>query len=325
MKSKEKTSKQTYTHLIHEERKHIAYLRNMRGKSGREIALEMNRSPTSICEELRVGTVDEIYDPDLGQKKADFKRRRSKTKLLKILLDGDLRKKIEPEIRRGISPRRISGTLREEENIVISDKSIYKFVHAYNLERYLCFKGKPKTNKGQYVYRQAKELGKTRVDQRPDVRGIYGHYEMDFIVSRLSTYALLVVVEKKTHRVYIRKISNRKHEAVTRALQDIFLGKTVLSITTDNDISFSHWKQLEVLLNTKIYFCYPYHSWEKGLVENTNRWIRLYIKKKSDLALVTEETLEKIDYWFNQYPREILGFKSANALVLEATSVQLVG
>lgn len=324
MKSKGKTSKTTYTHLIYEERKHIAYLRNIRGKSGREIALEMDRSPTSISTELKSGNMDEIYDPDLGQKKADFKRRRSKTKLMKILLDGDLRKKIEPEIRRGISPRRISGTLRGQD-IQISDKSIYKFVHAYNLERYLCFKGKPKTSKGQYIYRREKELDKTRVDQRPDIQGIYGHYEMDFIVSSHSTYTLLVVVEKKTHRVYIRKISNRKHEDVTRALQDIFFGKTVLSITTDNDISFSHWKQLEVLLKTKIYFCYPYHSWEKGLVENTNRWIRLYIKKKSDIKDVTEEILEKTDYWFNQYPREILGFKSANALELEATSVQLVG
>jgi IS30 family transposase len=319
-----KTKGKTFIHLIYEERKHIAYLRNIRGKSGREIALEMDRSPTSISKELQSGAVDEIYDPDLGQKKADFKRRRSKTKLLKVLLDGALRKTVEKEIRNRISPRRISGTLKTQ-GIQISDKSIYKFVHAYCLERYLCFKGKPKTNKGQYIYRKEKELDKTRVDQRPDIQGIYGHYEMDFIVSSLSTYALLVVVEKKTHRVYIRKISNRKHEVVTRALLDIFLGKTVLSITTDNDISFSHWKQLEVILNTKIYFCYPYHSWEKGLVENTNRWIRLYIKKKSDLELVTEETVEKIDYWFNQYPREILGFKSANELVLEALSVQLVG
>lgn len=324
MKSKKQTPKTTYTHLIYEERKHIAYLRNIRGKSGREIAIEMDRSPTSISKELRSGNVDEVYNPDLGQKNADFKRRRSKTKLLKVLTDGVLRKIVESEIRNNISPRRISGTLKIQ-GIQISDKSIYKFVHAYSLERYLCFKGKPKTKKGQYIYRKEKELDKTRVDQRPDISNEYGHYEMDFIVSSLSTYALLVVVEKKTHRVYIRKISNRKHENVTRALQDIFLGKTVLSITTDNDIAFSNWKQLEVLLNTKIYFCYPYHSWEKGLVENTNRWIRLYIKKKSDLALVTEETLAKIDYWFNQYPREILGFKSANELELEATSVQLVG
>lgn len=325
MKTQEKTTKQTYSHLTFEERKHIAYLKNTLDKSTRYIAKEMNRSPNTIANEINDGTVLGEYYAEIGQKKADFKRRRSKTKLLKILLDGGLRKKIEPEIRRGISPGRISGNLKDNENIIISDKSIYKFVHAYNLTSYLCFKGKPKTKKDQYNYPKAKELDKVRVDQRPDISNEYGHYEMDFIVSSKSTYSLLVVVEILTKALYIRKIPNRKHEVVTRALQDIFLGKTVLSITTDNDISFSHWKQLEVILKTKIYFCYPYHSWEKGLVENSNRWIRQFVKKKSDIQLVTEETLLKIDYWFNQYPREVIGFKTTNELVLKHSSVLLVG
>lgn len=316
MKNIKKKSKTRYKHLTNEERKHIEYLKNELGKKGREISREMKRSPTTINEELKSGSVKGIYNADVAQKKADYKRRRSKTKLLKVLLDGELRKKVEKEIRQNISPRRISGDLRSK-GIQISSKSIYKFVHSYNLDSYLCFKGKPRKVSGEYNYRKTKELDKVRIDSRPCIRGVYGHYEMDFIVSRHSTYVLLVVVEILSHRVYIRKLPNRKHEVVTRALVDIFYGKTVLSITTDNDIAFSHWKQLELILNTKIYFCYPYHSWEKGLVENTNRWIRQFVKKKSDIELVTEEKLQSIDYWFNQYPREILGFKSANELVLE--------
>ena len=325
MKTQEKTSKNTYSHITFGERKHISYLKNILGKSARFISLEMNRSPNTIAIEIKEGTILGEYYPEIGQKKADFKRRRSKTKLLKILLDGELRKKIEPEIRLGISPGRISGNLKENENIIISDKSIYKFVHAYNLSHYLCFKGKPKTKQGQYNYRKAKESDKTRIDERPDISNEYGHYEMDFIVSSKSTYALLVVVEILTRALYVRKIPNRKHEVVLRALQSVFQGKTLLSITTDNDIAFSNWKQIESKLNTKIYFCYPYHSWEKGLVENSNRWIRQFAKKKSDIKLVTEETLLKIDYWFNQYPREIIGFKTTNELVLKHSSVLLVG
>jgi IS30 family transposase len=325
MKTQEKTTKNTYSHLTFEERKHISYLKNILDKSARFIALEINRSPNTIAIEIKDGDILGEYYPEIGQKKADFKRRRSKTKLLKILLDGELRKKIEPEIRLGISPGRISGALKENENIIISDKSIYKFVHAYNLSHCLCFKGKPKTNNGQYNYRKAKELDKTRIDERPDISNEYGHYEMDFIVSSKSTYVLLVVVEILTRALYIRKIPNRKHEVVLRALQSIFQGKTLLSITTDNDIAFSKWKQIEKTLKTKIYFCYPYHSWEKGLVENSNRWIRQFVKKKSDIALVTDETLLKIDYWFNQYPREVIGFKTANELVLKHSSVLLVG
>ncbi len=171
--------------------------------------------------------------------------------------------------------------------------------------------------KGQYIYRKAKELDKRRIKDRPDIRSIYGHYEMDFIVSSWSTYTLLVVVERLTKKVYVARIPNRKHDVVRRALKEMLSGKLVLSITTDNDIAFSCWKEIEKDLNTIIYFCEPYHSWEKGLVENTNRWIRLFVKKKSDIELVTEEKLQDIREWFNDYPREIIGFKMSSELELE--------
>ena len=275
----------------------------------------MKRSHNTIGIEIKAGLVDGIYEPDIGEKKAKLLRKRSKTQLLKLLQDGELRKKVERDIRKHISPKRISGGLKLEGKI-ISPKSIYKFVYEYNLESYLCFKGKEKQTKGQYIYRKAKELDKIRIKDRPCIEGIYGHYEMDFIVSSLSTYTLLVVVEKTNKTVYVKRIPNRTHKVVLNALKVIFKGKIVLSITTDNDIAFGKWKIIEKELNTKIYFCEPYHSWEKGLVENTNRWIRLFIKKKSDIELVTESKLEEIHSWFNCYPREIIGFKTSNELEL---------
>ena len=94
----------------------------------------------------------------------------------------------------------------------------------------------------------------------------------------------------------------------------IFKDTKVLSITTDNDISFSNWRYLEQVLSTKIYFTDPYSSWQKGLVENTNRWIRLFAPKRSDLSLVTEQTLVKIHNFLNKKPRKILGYKSAESV-----------
>jgi IS30 family transposase len=167
------------------------------------------------------------------------------------------------------------------------------------------------------VYRKEKELDKVRIKDRPPIEGIYGHYEIDFIVSSLSTWSLLVVVERKNRTVHVKRIPNRKHKTVLNALKEIFKGKLVLSITTDNDIAFSKWKVIEKELNTKIYFCEPYHSWEKGRVENANRWIRLFVKKKSDIEEVTEEKLQSIHNWFNNYPREIIGYKTSNELELK--------
>jgi len=316
MKNTSKTPK--YVHLSLAEREHIAYLYNRDSrKTLREIAAEMNRSLNTIALEIRAGLVDGIYEAEYADKVAKRKRKRSKTQLLKVVLDPVLHKKIEKDIRAKISPQRISGGLLEVEKKIVSPKAIYKFVESRNLEMFLCFKGKERRAKGQYVYRKAKELDKVRIKDRPLIEGIYGHYEMDFIVSSLSTYTLLVVVERKNRTVYVKRIPNRTHDVVLAALKEMLKGKLVLSITTDNDIAFGKWREIEKELNTTIYFCEPYHSWEKGLVENTNRWIRRFVKKKTDIALVTDATLETIHRWFNDYPREIIGFRTSNELELK--------
>jgi IS30 family transposase len=314
---KTKEGKKTYVHISYDERIHLAYLYNKENRGTMSsIEKEMNRSHNSISLEVKAGSVDGIYEPDVGQYKADLLRKRSKAGLLKLILDGELRKVVEKAIRKRVSPQRISGGLKTKGTIV-SAKAIYKFVVEFSLESFLCFKGKERSKKGQYIYRKAKELDKKRIKNRPDTTGVYGHYEMDFIVSSLSTYTLLVVVEKLTRKVYVCRIPNRKHDVVRRALKEMLAGKLVLSITTDNDIAFSCWKEIEKDLHTEVYFCEPYHSWEKGLVENTNRWIRLFVKKKSDIELVTEDKLQDIREWFNDYPREIIGFKMSNELELE--------
>lgn len=314
MKNSEKTKK--YGHLSFEERKHIAYLYNREGRETlRRMGEEMKRSHNTIAVELHAGLVDGVYEPEVGERKATLLRKRSKTQLLKLIQDGELRRGVEKDIRKGISPRRISGGFRLK-GTVLSSKAIYKFVGEYNLESFLCFKGKERTTNSVYIYRKAKELDKVRIKDRPQIEGVYGHYEIDFIVSSMSTYSLLVVVERKNKTVYVKRIQNRTHEVVLAALKEIFKDKLVLSMTTDNDIAFGKWREIEKELNAKIYFCEPYHSWEKGLVENTNRWIRLFVKKKSDIALVTEQKIQTILNWFNEYPREIIGFRTSNELEL---------
>jgi transposase, IS30 family len=314
MKNLEKTAK--YGHLSFEERKYLAYLYNREDRGTlRDIGEKMTRAHNTIALEIKVGLIDGVYEPDIGEMKAKLLRSRSKTQSLKLIQDGELRKEVEKDIRERISPRRISGGLKLKGKIV-SSKSIYKFIEEYSLESFLCFKGKKREKVPSYNYRKAKELDKVRIKDRPIIEGTYGHYEMDFIVSSVSTSTLLVVVEKKHKTVYVKKIPNRTHKIVLAALREIFKGKLVLSITTDNDIAFSKWKIIEKALGTTIYFCEPYHSWEKGLVENTNRWIRLFVKKKSDIALVTDEKVERILSWFNDYPREIIGFKTSNELEL---------
>ncbi len=133
---------------------------------------------------------------------------------------------------------------------------------------------------------------------------------MDFIVSKHSAWVLLVIVDIYTKYTRVRLLSNRKRLTINQAFSDIFSGLTIKSITTDNDIAFHHWAELEDMIQAPIYFCHPYHSWEKGLVENTNRWIRCFIPKRRDLSTVTQEELDDIHSFLNDRPREVIRFKS---------------
>ena len=110
----------------------------------------MKRSHNTIRLEIKAGLVDGIYEPEVGERKAKILRKRSKTQLLKLIQEGELRKEVEPSIRKKISPRRISGGLKKK-GVILSDKSIYKFIEAYSLEHYLCFKGKERKRQGHSI------------------------------------------------------------------------------------------------------------------------------------------------------------------------------
>ena len=234
---------------------------------------------------------------------------------MKVAINLFLLNYVDEHIRLRWSPERISGVMRVKLGIVCSSKAIYKFVMARNLERLLMHKGKGK-NKSYYQYVKYVEGDRKWIDERPEILS-YGHYELDFIVSSHNTSVLLVCVEKISRYTSILLLPNRKHSTIVSAFYELFEGKSILSITTDNDIAFSKWKQLEKLFNTQIYFTHPYHSWEKGLVENTNRWIRGYIPKRYDLATVTSMQINDALYYLNEMPRQVLGFKRASMLYYE--------
>jgi IS30 family transposase len=189
----------------------------------------------------------------------------------------------------------------------VSTKAIYRFVYARSLEGFLLFKTRRKKPKR---YRPQWGDARIYIEQRPPIDSS-GHFEADFVVSSHNQLSLLVVVDKHTRRTWIERVSNRKHAVVTRAFKKIFARINVRTLTLDNDIVFAKWRTLERILGTTIYFTHPYRSWEKGLVENTNRWIRLFVPKRSDIALVSPANLERALQYLNEIPRQCLGYRTA--------------
>jgi IS30 family transposase len=178
---------------------------------------------------------------------------------------------------------------------------------------------KRKTGRKEYTYNQQRDDRKY-IDVRPEITES-GNYEMDFIVSKQSTWVLLVVVDMITKYARVVRLPNRKRTTILGALSSMFRGVNVQSLTTDNDIAFTCWKDIESLLHTQVYFTHPYHSWEKGLVENTNRWIRCFVHKRRDIATVTEEEMRSIHAFLNDRPREVIGFRFPSSVYYELANV----
>jgi transposase, IS30 family len=315
--------KKKYHHLSFEERFTIEKLFSG-GSEIRQIALFLGRSPNTISREIEKNSVKSTYTAEKARDKSSAKRWRAKKQCLKVAMSKFLTAYVEEKLESKWSPKQISGYLKRELSIQCSAKAIYKFAESRRLDHLLFWgwnkrKGGPK--KGST---KSSKDGRKYIENRPE-RTETGHIELDFIVSKESPWVLLVAVDFLSKKTSVVRLPNRKRDTVRAALSSLFHGAKLKSITTDNDIAFTCWAELEVMLNTKIYFTHPYHSWEKGLVENTNRWIRCFVPKRRDIGTVTQEELDEILSFLNDRPRECIGFKSPSSYYLEMESVLLRG
>lgn len=297
-----------YHHLSFEERFVIEKMYNG-GSVLKKIAEFLDRSVNTISREIRKNSVMGEYGAEKAKQKASRKRWRAKTQCLKVAMNSFLTVFVEEKLEKKWSPKQISGYLKREMNISCSAKAIYKFAESRGLEHLLFWgwnnhRGGPKRGHWKNAHD-----GRIYIDKRPERVGV-GHIELDFIVSKESSWVLLVAVDTISRQTWIRKLPNRKRDTVRIALSTLFHGIVLKSITTDNDIAFTCWRELETLLNTHIYFTHPYHSWEKGLVENTNRWIRCFVPKRRNIESVTEEEMHEIHTFLNDRPRECIEFRT---------------
>jgi len=160
--------------------------------------------------------------------------------------------------------------------------------------------------------------GRIFIDQRPkkvEKRVEFGHFEGDFIESgRDGTGSLLVLVERKTRYPFIRYLEDRSTVNVNRIVRELLTDVDVKSLTLDNDISFQKHEALSELLNSTIYFCHPQSPNEKGTVENRNKAIRRYAKKKSDFSTYPPEYFTMIEMKLRNKFMTCLNFKTPQEL-----------
>lgn len=304
------------THLVRADRYEIKILLD-KGYSIRDIADAMNRGKSAIGNEIRQGKVRGVYDPLKAHHKAYVRRQNSKYQGMKIIKHKDLRTFVEDSLYDDQSPENIAGRIKHHEKQLptISKDIVYKFIkspYGRTIESFLK-KRKPKTRSRRV--QKEKLQNRTFIDKRPAYiaqKKYIGHSEADFIVSgKTGSGVLATLIDLKSRKPYIEKILPVTIENTHRAFQKIKQRFPELkTITTDNDLLFQHHQELEQLLNIKMYFCHPYHSWEKGAVENLNKLIRKDIPKGSDISTYTKQCIKKIEAKLSRRWYQCLQFKS---------------
>jgi transposase, IS30 family len=315
-----KKSKNKKKHLRIEERFCIEKMLKQ-DKSFGEISRTLGRGLSTISMEVNENGGRRIYNASKAHHRAYIKQYWKKKNCNKVAMNNNLSKFVEKKLRCGWSPETIGNRLKIQSGLkYASRKSIRKFIERRpGLERYLFWernnmKTGRKRKKDSFLHDPLRKW----IDTRPyNALYEYGHWEMDFIVSKHNSSVLLVLVERYSKKLLLRVLPNRNNDLVNQTILVMLKNHTVSTITTDNDIAFGKWKKLEAILEAQIYFCHPFHSWEKGLVENTNRWIRQFIKKKTNIQLISIEELKAIEDWFNHTPRQCLEGRTAYEVSME--------
>jgi transposase, IS30 family len=272
--------------------------------SCREIAHALSRSISTISNEIHENSVKGKYDPVKAQHKAYTKRHDASFRGKKIVGNRKLRKFIEQNLLDGQSPEAISGRIKHHKKELpnVSKNTVYRFLRSpYGKVIGLKLKKKKYRKKRPKV---TKLEDRVFIDTRPQIiekRGRVGDVEIDFIVSgRGGKGILMVAVDRKLRVVFLELILKVTVDNVHAACERIKKRFPELkSVTLDNDILFQMHQVLQRLLGVPIYFCHPYHSWEKGSVENRNKIIRQFITKGSDLSQYKKDEIKTVEEYLN--------------------------
>jgi transposase, IS30 family len=285
-----------------------------KGYSLRAIARVLERSPNTISYEIKTHTGKDGYNPVHAHIYAGVTRKNTRREWSKIQSQDELRTYIIQGLQQHQNPDEISGRMRmEQQPFYISKTAIYAWLHSAYGQRYcrLLYSGRYNKKK------QGKKTERVMIPQRTDIqerpvyitnRSIPGHWERDTIVSRKGcSGGISVGVERVTRLIsaqIVTSMSTGEHMQQIEAQKKKYLTS---SITFDNGIENRGHQSLG--LDT--YFCRPYHSWEKGSVENANKMLRRYFPKGTNFREISQRKLDEVVTLINNKPRKILQYKTA--------------
>jgi transposase, IS30 family len=310
-----------YCHLTEKERDKISVLHSQ-GKKPSEIASIIGRNRSTISRELKKKTSVFFRGIYLSsQSHQNIKRNWKNSHKKQRMQDERIKQYVLEKLEKYWTPELISGRIKLDLGLSISHEAIYQYIYDGNLDLVRFLPRKHLSRKKKWKYRKPKRThipNRIPIENRPaeaNNRTKFGHFEADCIESKRggSKTALLVITDRLTRLVRIKKLARKTAEQASNAI--IFALKNLNTInlntiTYDNGSEFSYHEKINQELKTKSFFCNPYHSWEKGTVENINGLIRRFFPKRTDFDIITNRDIQYVENWINSRPMKCLGFKT---------------
>jgi len=315
-----------YKHLSIEEREIISMELAKRTKLTK-IAELLGRHKSTISREISKYKNNSKYQikyfPSKANKRA--KDRKKYSHCIQRIPNEQIREYLEEKLKLGWSPEQIAGRLPlDHPELKTNYETIYQYIYTDRRDLIIYLPKKHvKRRKRSLKNKTRKSIIPNRVfiDKRPDTinnREEVGHWEADLAISKNSKSVIQILYERKTRLVEITKLpdktSKRSKNAIIRKMRKM-PKELVKSITYDNGTENAKHEKVNETLDIDSYFCNPYHSWEKGGVENSIGLIRRYLPKKTDFAKISDYFLKQIQNLINNRPRKCIGYRTPNEML----------
>lgn len=313
-----------------------------------KIAEALGVCRTTIYNEIKRGmclqmTADyefvERYCPEIAEQRYQDNLR-AKGPDLKLGTDRAFAEYVEHRIMDDhFSPGAVLAEIRELGlfNTDICESTLYNYIYRGDVflkltPEHLPERGRRSKRKSKGKKKAARPPKGESIEHRPAEvaeRSTFGHWELDSVMGKVhSRRALLVLTERLTRACIIIPVPDHTAASVVRALNGLErrMGRKFYemfkSITVDNGCEFQDYKGMEKSCRRKgkrttVYYCHPYAPHERGSNENANRLVRRFFPKGTNFDEVDIEAIRQAEQWINNYPRKLLGWKSASALMRE--------
>lgn len=294
--------------------------------SMRTIATQLGRSPSTVSREIKRNGSYADYRAVVAENAAWQRALRPKT--CKLTGRLDLVRIISRKLQRQWSPQQISGWLTRKypnnKNYHVSHETIYKslFIQTRGVlkkELLACLRSGRVMRRSRYSSLKRKGQG-TIVDaipisERPaavEDRAVPGHWEGDLIAGSNNSY-IATLVERNSRYVMLAKVNDRRTDTVIAALikhSQKLPTELYKSLTWDRGAELAGHKNFTLATDIDVFFCEPSSPWQRGSNENTNRLLRQYFPKGTDLSVHSQSKLSAVARQLNERPRKTLEYET---------------